>query len=189
MGQKAANSFQSPPKANRMMCWNGSELLWSELESWWSMVNAYTKSPPVKVAALPWGFGLGDQANPFQGCSLDWACCPSVRDRRNHPPAWSGSRSPVEVAKRAGGLVREIADPPGPPKLVPDPWDHPHPPRVRSGKQHLARTQLGPKGHRPPLCSVALASRRAAPRSVPAPHALAAEPQAEAPAPLRIAAG
>lgn len=49
------------------------------------MINTYTESPPVKVATLPWGFGLGDQANPFQACPLDWAWCPRVRDRRTHP--------------------------------------------------------------------------------------------------------
>lgn len=65
------------------------------------------------------------------------------------PPAWSGSRSPVEVAKRAGGLVREIADPPGTPKLVPHPWDHPHPPRVRSGKQHFGSHPAGSQGPPP----------------------------------------
>lgn len=189
MGQKAANSFQSPPKGNRLMCCNGSKLLWSELGSWRSIINAYTKGPPVKVATLPWGFGLGDQANPFQACPLDWAWCP-VRDHRTHPCAVRGTRSPVEVAKKRGRLsqggCRSSRDSQA---LVLHPQDHPHPPGVRSEEQHLVCTLLGPRGHRPPLCSVALASGRAAPRSVPAPHALVAEPQAEAPAPLPSAAG
>lgn len=67
------------------------------------MINAYTKGPPVKVATLPWGFSLGDQANPFQACPLDWAWCP-VRDHRTHPCAVRGTRSPVEVAKKRGRL-------------------------------------------------------------------------------------
>lgn len=195
MGQKAANSFQSPPKGNRLMCWNESALLWSELGSWQSMINTYTESPPVKVATLPWGFGLGDQANPFQSCPLDWAWCPRVRDRRTHPLRGPGRLSSGSSQGRAGGLVREVVDLPGTPRLVPHP---PGPSPSSRGQVREAVFGSHPAGsHEPPpfsllslACVLAVSppERARSPR-VPAPHAFAAEPQAEAPAPLLSAAG
>lgn len=163
MGQKAAHSFQSPTKGNSIMYWNGSELLWSELGSWQSMP---TRKVLQSRLLLSPGLWLWRPGQPFPK-PFPWA-------GHGAHESQTGGAHPLRRPGRARqgrdlSLVREVVHPPGTPRLIPHHLDHPHQPRVRAGKQPLARTQPDPTSRRPPFCFVAVASPRGPPGASPLP--------------------